>query len=124
MTVFYSGRNKATPDPAVLDKPLIVVKGFDISGFVGGPDTRSTYEKFLASISNRDNQYILNDGADSDGYDIVYVDFNNGTDYIQRNAYLLERVIRWAATHRPPGPQQAAALAGATLFDSAFSQRH
>jgi hypothetical protein len=38
---------------------------------------------------------LLNDGADLDGYDIVYVDFDNGVDYIQRNARLLEKVIKW-----------------------------
>jgi alpha/beta superfamily hydrolase len=30
----------------------------------------------------------------------VYVDFDNGVDYIQRNAYLLETVIKWVNDHK------------------------
>lgn len=95
ITVEYGGRNKANPDPAVLDKPLIVVKGFDVSGIIGGPGARSTYERFVTRQLNQTQGSILSDGADLDGYDIVYVDFDNGVDYLQNNAFLLERVIRW-----------------------------
>ncbi|TRX39400.1 T9SS type A sorting domain-containing protein [Flavobacterium restrictum] len=28
-------------------------------------------------------------------YDIIYVDWNNGVDYIQKNAYVLQEVIKW-----------------------------
>lgn len=96
ITVEYGGRNKATPDPAVLDKPLIVVKGFDVSRFFPDNMPHTTYQIFAASINDPNiNKGMLSDGADLDGYDVVYVDFNNGTDYIQRNAYVLERVMRW-----------------------------
>ena len=118
ISVEYGGRNKPTPDPAVLDKPLIIVKGFDVSGFIGGPDTRSTYERFIVRQLNQTQGVVLSDGADLDGYDIVYVDFNNGTDYIQRNAFLLERVIRWvneqkaAANSTQPNAMIAMSMGG------------
>ena len=57
-------------------------------------DGRFNYRSFI-ELSFNEGGVILSDGADLDGYDIVYVDFDNGTDFIQRNAYLLERVIRW-----------------------------
>jgi hypothetical protein len=49
ISIEYGGRNKATPDPAVLDKPLIVVKGFDVSGIFNDENIvpRSTYEGFI-----------------------------------------------------------------------------
>lgn len=95
ITVGFGGLKKATPDPFRLDKPLIVVKGFDVSGIVPAVE-RSTYPVFVQSIDNIRNQGVLSAGLDDiDGYDLVYVDFNNGTDYIQRNAYLLETVIKW-----------------------------
>ena len=53
---------------------------------------------------------VLSDGADLDGYDIIYVDFDNGVDYIQRNAYLLERVIRWVNANKT-GTQPNAMIA-------------
>ena len=111
ITIGYNGQDKAPPDPAVLDKPLIVVKGFDVQGFFPGIIPRSTYQIFAASIANPNtNQGILSDGADLDGYDLVYVDFDNGTDYIQRNAYLLERVIRWVNQNKT-GTQPNAIIA-------------
>ena len=36
ISVEYGGLSKSTPDPAVLDKPLIVVKRFDVSGYIPG----------------------------------------------------------------------------------------
>ncbi len=36
-------------------------------------------------------------------YDIIYVDWNNGVDYMQRNAYALEEVIKWVNAQKPVG---------------------
>src|SRR5690606_14760085 len=38
------------------------------------------------------NELLIGNMAE---YDIIYVNWNNGTDYIQRNAYVLESVIEW-----------------------------
>lgn len=115
ISVEYGGQNKATPDPAVLDKPLIVVKGFDVSGILPTPnnfspiDGRFNYLSFV-KLSLNEGGINLSNGADLDGYDIVYVDFDNGVDYIQRNAFLLERVIRWVNQNKT-GTQPNAMLA-------------
>lgn len=76
-----------------------MVKGFDLSRIINGLP-RTTYPDFISSITTRENQSILSNGAYADGYDIVYVDYNNGADYIQRNAYLLETVIKWVNDHK------------------------
>jgi hypothetical protein len=87
----------------VLDKPLIIVKGFDVSSILPVAATRFskigrfTYGAYIDETFNGPTPggVLLGDGAYQDGYDIVYVDFDNGVDYIQRNAYLLEKVIKW-----------------------------
>ncbi len=35
-------------------------------------------------------------------YDIIYVDWKNGVDYLQRNAYLLETIIQWVNANKQP----------------------
>lgn len=102
ISVEYSGA------PGVLDKPLIIVKGFDVSGILPLGNTRFsaigrfTYGAYVDETFNSDKAggTLLSNGAYQDGYDIVYVDFDNGVDYIQRNAYLLETVIKWINDHK------------------------
>lgn len=86
------------PGHMQLTKPLIVVEGFD-------PDSRFDYR----SLIDRDDPgglevdldpdpavlYTLNDAIEAEDYDLVFIDFVNGTDYIQRNAYVVEAVIDW-----------------------------
>lgn len=71
-------------------KPLIVVEGFD-------PHGDYDYWEFIHSLSVDDNLHssiTLNTGLDDlNDYDLIFLNYQNGTDYIQRNAYLLERVI-------------------------------
>jgi hypothetical protein len=73
-------------------KPLIVVEGFDPDGGYG-------FDNFAFSIDFDFNlspiQAITwNDGLDDiNEYDLIFVNYCNGTDFIQRNAFLLERVI-------------------------------
>ncbi|RWU07373.1 T9SS type A sorting domain-containing protein [Pedobacter chitinilyticus] len=63
-------------------KPLIVVEGFDI-------DNGYNFRNFTERITDN-----LNDGLDNaHEYDLIFLNFANATDYIQRNAYLLQRVI-------------------------------
>lgn len=41
-------------------------------------------------------------GTGTNDYDIIYVDWKIGTDYIQRNALLLEEIIRWVNNNKEP----------------------
>ncbi len=75
-------------------KPLIIIEGFD-------PNQEFNYNGFFDGLVprlNRDintnNPITLNTGLDNiNEYDLIFVNYANGTDYIQRNAFLLERVI-------------------------------
>lgn len=90
-----------------LKKPLIVVEGFDTQDptpeYPGAyPETR--FVEFSAYDYNQTPapKIPLNHGLDSSAYDIVYVHFINGTDYIERNAYLLESVIQYVNSIKAP----------------------
>ncbi len=85
------------PGHTQLTKPLIVVEGFD-------PDNRFNYFSLINSQEpgglevdldpNPSNFYSLNEAIEDEGYDLVFIDYVNSTDYIQRNAYMVEEVIR------------------------------
>jgi len=87
----------------LLTKPLIVVEGLDTgllaqTGNMGDTDI-TTFSKETQKSLSSELQTLLNGGTiftsgDQD-YDIIYVNWDNGTDYIQRNAYVLEEVIDW-----------------------------
>ncbi len=77
----------------VITRPLFVVEGFD-SGILGAENVlgeneyrrfRSTATPFLAGNLN----------AQLNTYDIIYINFKNSRDYLQRNAYLVEDIIKW-----------------------------
>lgn len=84
VTIIYNGST------TVLDKPLIVFEGYDTWKILypDAPDENITWEAYL-----NNSRYIgyfnstFQSNLASRGYDIVYVDYDNGTDYIQRNAY-------------------------------------
>lgn len=77
----------------VIRKPLIVVEGYD-SGLLGT-------ENPLGEVAYRDFRYIsiprggLNLLGEINTYDIIYINFKKGNDYMQRNAYLVEDIIKW-----------------------------
>ncbi|MGQ7856651.1 T9SS type A sorting domain-containing protein [Pedobacter sp. WC2501] len=74
-------------------KPLIVVEGFDMDNTYEFEDwARST---LIDQSGNNPPQYIsLNDDLDNNKeYDLIFLNFEDATDYIQRNAFLLEKVI-------------------------------
>ncbi len=81
-----------------MQKPLIVVEGLDTGimgqgGSVGDTDIFGFFQSIEDSDSQLFQDLTIRD-TDID-YDIVYVNWDNGTDYIQRNAYVLEEVIKW-----------------------------
>lgn len=80
-----------------IHKPLIVVEGFD-SGLAGKENQfgESSFRSF--NNKSQDDTGIL--GTTLDTYDIIYVNWNNGRDYLQRNAYLLEDIIKYVNTRK------------------------
>ncbi|MBC2846292.1 T9SS type A sorting domain-containing protein [Winogradskyella flava] len=85
------------PGHTQLTKPLIVVEGFD-------PNNSFDYDS-LINFNNPGGLLVdiiagagfnsLNQAIEDEDYDLVFVDFENSTDFIQRNAYMLEAVIDW-----------------------------
>lgn len=85
-----------------LRKPLIIAEGFD-PGFYSNPeDIRgvNTFEGFENSIfkSNELNNLLFN----TDEYDIIYIDWQNGTEDLRLNALLLKTVIQCINSKKVP----------------------
>ena len=89
-----------------LRRPLIVVEGYD-PGHILAPEKKfgfTNINTFQSDIdnSNSTNLELLLGSNFTNQYDIIYLDWKNGTDYLQRNALLLETVIRWINTNKEP----------------------
>ena len=94
-----------------LNKPFIVVEGYDASNVA--PLIRTdpyTFQRFVFDLENEPGtNYNFSEALDVNaGYDLVFVDYNNGTDDILRNAALLQQVINWVNTVKAgnPNPEQ------------------
>jgi hypothetical protein len=88
---YKSGGNTIT-------KPLIVAEGFD-PGVILTPEKEAgdnNIEIFLNKVNFSDSNLQI----ETNQYDIIYVDWNNGVDFIQKNAYVLEEVIKWVNTQK------------------------
>ena len=73
-----------------LRKPLILVEGFDPNGDYGIADIYSMIQ---------DNNFA--DRLHNLGYDIIILNFGNGGDYIQKNAFLLIELINQINAQKP-----------------------
>lgn len=110
----YGGKNRN-----YLTKPLIVAEGYDVSHIA--PDIQSNYSvrNFLQDIvvSNGNSVgnyftffYALGHDAAATAntyattaYDLVFIDYNNGTDDIRRNAALFKEVVQYVNAHKQGG---------------------
>ena len=101
--VIVSYRNA---DDRVLRKPLIVAEGFDPGHILTPeePEGENTLNSFIrkSRVGGSDDLAALISNESSTQYDIVYVNWRNGTDYLQRNALVLEEVIRWVNAFKQP----------------------
>ncbi|AXT18636.1 T9SS C-terminal target domain-containing protein [Flavobacteriaceae bacterium AU392] len=86
-----------------LRKPLIVAEGFDTElmadrGRIGDTDIQT----FFNSVNNSGGDQLRNliTNNTTEAYDIVYVNWDNGTDFIQRNAFVLQAVINWVNANK------------------------
>lgn len=82
-----------------IKKPLIVAEGYDVSDVARNiPLVKNySYSDFIADINKVTSLgYDFNNKLDDiAGYDLIFVDYNQGTDDIVRNANLLKDVIAW-----------------------------
>jgi len=78
-------------------KPILVVEGFDPNipnkdrNFTVHDDKRNLY-----AVTNQEgtSQAGVADKLRADGYDIIILNFDDGTDFIQRSAFLLVKLIQ------------------------------
>ncbi|MCC6413454.1 MAG: T9SS type A sorting domain-containing protein [Saprospiraceae bacterium] len=75
-------------------RPLIVVEGYEEFGV-----TESSYDRMFAllnlpKLGNIPNEESLTDYLYPYEYDLIYVDFDDGSDWIQRNAFVVKEVIK------------------------------
>ncbi|MEW4923201.1 T9SS type A sorting domain-containing protein [Algibacter sp. 2305UL17-15] len=82
-----------------ITRPLIVAEGFDVGVVlepekVNGNFDYEDFRDFVQESLSTDLRNLIWDDVTKD-YDIIYVDWDNGVDYLQRNAYALEAVIDW-----------------------------
>ena len=88
-------------------KPLIIAEGFDPGPLIGreGMDIST-----LSSYNSNNQMSQLTVGApdiwnkiQSENYDIVYLDYNDGVDDIRRNARLFQEVIEYVNANKERG---------------------
>jgi hypothetical protein len=82
-------------DKQALTKPLIIVEPFDAPG-----SNRYTFRSTLDELKRSTAVSQALAEFETQGYDIVYIDFNNGTDYMERNAQIVKEVIRRVNTEK------------------------
>ena len=98
--ILYSSSNTLR----ILKKPLIVAEGYDASGVM--PDTQNNDifnfigSNYFGTINIPYSSGSLLDYINTNQFDIVYVDNNNGVDDIRRNAKLFEQAIDWVNTNK------------------------
>ncbi|GAB4045106.1 esterase/lipase family protein [Spirosoma jeollabukense] len=106
--IHYSQNNTSSPRRIV--KPLIVAEGYDPHTVAPLLADNYTFRDFIAAINNlggaSPNSYDFNAALDNAGYDLVFLDYNNGTDDIPRNAALLQEVIQWVNGQKQSGDSQ------------------
>jgi Secretion system C-terminal sorting domain len=109
----------------VLRRPLIVAEGFD-PGWITSPEEpegENTFNGFIRSVGFSGSGQLtnlignpFNPNAPSE-YDVVYVNWRNGTDWLQRNELVLEAVIRWVNANKQPlgGVMQPNVVLGSSM---------
>lgn len=75
-----------------IKRPLLIVEGFEVAqAFGDGLD----YSTFVRKLRTEVNSTRLSEHLDLDQYDLIYLNYNDGTDLIERNAELLKEAIDW-----------------------------
>lgn len=88
MHIFYNTQNC----PGRMLRPLIVIEGYEEPGI-----TESTYGRMFDLLDGKvlnNKTKNLTDYLYPAEYDLIYVDLANGSDWIERNAYVVEEVIK------------------------------
>lgn len=82
-----------------ITKPFIIAEGFD-SGHITAPRQEAGDNNIETFLYNNGMNYTNLQSYLTGNYDIIYVDWGIGTDYIQNNAELFKKAIRWVNQHK------------------------
>ena len=95
-------------------RPFIVIEGYDASKFNELEVPPWGYDDFIFLTTNgainvdsdpfTAGVQFFGDRLEAAGYDLIFVDFNEGTGDIIRNALLVENIIRWVNAHKIINP--------------------
>ncbi|PIE50921.1 MAG: hypothetical protein CSA38_00865 [Flavobacteriales bacterium] len=91
---------KKAPGHQKIQKPFIVAEGFDLGHIIHPSEEagENTIKGFLNTLVY-DNNYTLKNYL-TNNYDIIYVDWAKGTDFIQNNAKALKAAIHWVNNNK------------------------
>jgi Secretion system C-terminal sorting domain len=113
VSVILSSKNNT----GKIQKPLIVLKGFDAnSSFPSIVKHRYDVNDFLNGINNANSDYLFNFNLDETAkYDLIFINYNNGSDDIKRNALLFQAVIRRVNLEKAIGSTEQNVVMGMSM---------
>src|SRR5665213_1598343 len=82
-----------------MTNPYIVAEGFD-AGIYTSPESLTGSQSYIEWITNVQGNALSFYNLLHSKYDVIWIDFKNGTDDIHRNALVVEDVIRWANANK------------------------
>ncbi|MFV0572242.1 MAG: hypothetical protein ACK5M1_07420 [Xanthomarina gelatinilytica] len=93
------------PNQTEITRPLIIAEGFDPGSVLNPEEGYGTEDifDFDERINNNAGNALRNlidPTNNNQEYDIIYVNWTNGTDAIQENALVLREVINWVNTNK------------------------
>ncbi|RYE12966.1 MAG: hypothetical protein EOP51_30600 [Sphingobacteriales bacterium] len=103
-TIFFSDASCADKK---VRKPIIFLDGYDPN------NTRNAYQIYEQYINV--GQQKLADKFREDGYDLIVLDFADGGDFIERNAYVLIALLQRLQTDYGPWLQEEAVVIGPSM---------
>lgn len=85
-----------------ITKPLIIIEGYDVSSIASKLSRNYNYRDITNALNvNFNSGTNFSDQLDNiAGYDLIFIDYRNGTDDIRRNAALFQDVVTWVNTQK------------------------
>jgi hypothetical protein len=93
---------RLAPGHSQITNPVIVIEGFDL-------DNSMNWEELYADL----NQQGLADSVSARGFDAIVLNFTDATDYIEKNAFVVEQLILDVQALVPPST--TVAVVGASM---------
>ena len=86
VTIFYANSDMQ------LRKPLIILDGFEPDAFENSATAKDILNLMIFDATPNDKRIGID--FKSEGYDLIFVDWSDGRTFLQRNAFVLEEVLK------------------------------